>query len=158
MTTYPFRRVDNGEIVQVDWETMIGAKAQRITLPDGVEAIRVNPKPQQLTQRQLNCGANFEVVSDGFGCIEDAVAANKATAEMLGLRNIRWVQETGPHAVPGFYTYHCTSPEEHRRWKEHVEGSDNAEHLFGGGVYMSAESLAEAQRRTIEKYGPAPAA
>ena len=154
MTTYPFRRLDNGEIVQVDWETMMSAVAQRIRLPDGSEAVRVNPKPQQFAQRQRNCGANFEVVSDGFGCIEDQKAELEFEAKRHGFSAIEWIPDP---SVPGFYQYRATCPDQHRRYKEYREAQDNADHV-GGGQIMYPEALEEAKRRAIEKYGPAPAA
>jgi len=40
--TYPFRREDNGEIVEVPFETMIQHRYGWITLEDGVEARRVH--------------------------------------------------------------------------------------------------------------------
>lgn len=154
MSTYPFRRVDNGEIVQVDWETMIAAVAQRIILPDGVEAIRVNPKPQQYATRQMNCGANFEVVSDGFGCIEDQKAELEFEAKRHGFTAIEWIRDP---LVPGFFQYRATCPEQHRRYQEYREMQDGAEHV-GGGQALYPAALAEAERRAKEKYGAAPVA
>ena len=40
MSSYLFRREDNGEVVEVDFATMMAQRGGYITLPDGVEARR----------------------------------------------------------------------------------------------------------------------
>lgn len=65
---YKFRREDTGEVVEVDFATMMAQSAGWITLPDGVQARRVYDGPHiERKYTPTEAGPEKRTVSDALG-------------------------------------------------------------------------------------------
>lgn len=151
MTKYVFRREDNGELIEVDWDTMMGQQGGFITLPDGVQARRcthLENGEAKTTLQKSDAGLHPKIVSDTLGCGQYQVEELREDAR----RNGFGVEFAPDPAVPEFYQAHVGSVAEWRRYIKH-RGLFDKNGRNGGGATLSREQFERAKSRLLEAAG-----
>lgn len=90
MSSYQFRREDNGEVVEVDFAYMMEHQdvGGFITLPDGTQAKRIN-RPTEKPETKAD-GADRPVVSDALGFCEYQLGDFETDRKMNGIKGIEF--------------------------------------------------------------------
>lgn len=150
--TYKFRREDNGELIDVDFQTMMEMDAcGSITLPSGVQARRCRhlEQPPVVHAEKNDKIVELEkpVLSDTLGFIPQQFEEFEQDRVKNGFTAIEFRQEPG---VPFFQVY-CSSKAEYQRYMRHRGYSDMGERN-GVGQVLTQHDLDSAQERILEKY------
>jgi hypothetical protein len=152
--TYIYRREDNDELIEVDFETAMQQQYGAIRLPDGVYARRcVSLELERDGVSAAPSGKamllNRPIVSDTLGFCQHQLADFEADRVKNGFTGVEFKQDP---RVPEFYQVHVSGPEEHRRYIEH-RGYSDMNSSNGGGKPFTPEQFEEAQRKVKEQYG-----
>jgi len=150
--TYHYRREDDGELIEVDFETAINQQDGFITLPDGVLARRVRVMEDGV-YGQEKCATKIlpvkaEIVSDALGVTEHQVQEFREDAARNGMR----VDFTPDPLQPHFFQARFNTWEEKSRYMRHRKIADRNSRN-GGGQVLSPEMLARAKARLLEQAG-----
>lgn len=153
MDTYPFRREDSGEIVQLTFEQMMDMDvAGYVTLPDGTAARRVRDGSGNFRQRgeavKLVDGRPWYSDSLGFGdhCLDEMIDDRNRH----GFKGVDFVPDPD---CEGFVQVRIDSPAERRRYLKHRGMIDaNGSKM---GVAVTAAELAQAEQTVRRRYGGA---
>lgn len=145
---YIFRREDNGQLVTVDWETMMQQSGGYITLDNGVQARRCayleEQEPQPESERQIKVQA--EIVSDRLGIPKHKVAEARELAQQYG-HHVEFTPD--PHeptfCQARFPTWHAR--DEYAKWL----GLSDHSSRNGGGSPLSGELLRRSAKRVLEQ-------
>lgn len=118
---YLFSREDTGEIVEVDFVTMMDQKDGYITLDDGMTARRrtdLEDERDGMLQREKFVGApqRRAMLSENMGFGQHQLGEMKRSLEASGIRGIEFVRDA---AVPQFYNVKCSDPKAFDRYAEH---------------------------------------
>lgn len=154
MNTYIFRREDNGELISVDFETMMGMDSLGyITLQDGIQARRsraaeIGIEVQSQDRKELE----KPIVSDSLGFGAQQLAEFEADRVRHGFTGIEF---TNDPLVPEFIQVRCNSKVEWQRYLKH-RGMSDFNSRNGSGATLTQEQMDEAKKRILEKY-PLPA-
>ena len=147
--SYIFRREDNGQTVDVDWETMMQQYAGFITLADGIQARRVYCE-EELTQIEIPIpqtnGREPPIVSDALGFSQHQLADFEADRRAHGFAGVEFTRD--PHE-PTFFQARFSSPQEWRAYMKHRGMTDNNS-KNGGGAALSPSLLERAAQRLLE--------
>lgn len=136
--TYTFS-TDSGELVEVDFETMMGQQNGFITLPDGTKAKRVNT-PIGKPKRELP--QSVPVVSDNLGFCDYQLPQFEEHLKRTGIKGVEFKRDPG---FPGFIQVHADS-EARKMEYARSRGLDDMNSKNGSGAALSPELL----ERTIE--------
>ena len=143
--TYPFRREDNGEIVEVPFETMIQHRYGWITLEDGVEARRVHREERKPKRREVRTGSR-EIVSDALGFGQHQFDEMEADRRGNGFDGVEFRRDP---SVPEFFQVKCSSRAEFNKYMRH-RGFEQRTGI--GGVMLSEDELRRAEAWAKERY------
>lgn len=163
MDVYYFRREDNDEIIEVDFQTAMSADAAGfITLPDGVVARRARSlEPRLEASSKGTPELNKPMVSDALGFIAEQLPDFEADRKRHGFSAIEFVRDP---TCPTFVQVKCSSPAEFQRYREHRnEMSKSPSNKFkgefndknrrnGGGQPLSKRDFEIAEAKIREKY------
>ena len=149
---YLYRREDNGEIVEVDWETMMTQRNGYITLDDGVDAKRCvhlederYGKPERQSRKVL---LDRPIVSDNLGFGQHQYAEMEEDRRRNGFTDVEFVRD--PH-TPEFYQVHCGSRKSRDAYARHRSFSNSTSI---GGVRFTKEELEGAMALVSRVYTP----
>lgn len=148
---YKFRREDTGEVIDVDFASMMEMDAcGYITLPDGVVARRCRRLEQQQETGDVEKIIPLEkpILSDSLGFCETQLAEFEADRVANGFTGIEFVPEPG---LPFFYQVKCSGKEEWKRYLRHRNMRDNSKKL-GSAATLTPKDIEEARQRILEKY------
>lgn len=145
---YAFRREDNGEVVWVDWPTMMEQKFGFITLPDGVEArrcVHLEEQPESSSASAPKHAGSMPVVSDSLGFPVQALADRKAQLKVLKEQHgIQGIEFRPDPQQPHFYQVHCAS-ENARDEYAAKRNMVNRTGTLGAGAMLSPALLERAE-------------
>jgi hypothetical protein len=116
--TYQFRREDNDEIVNVDYETMLSQDIMGfLRLDDGVMAKRVHTSHRVKLRGHDRDNAQYRThVSDSLGVGLHQVKEMEDDAKLHGFHGVEWKEDP---TAGGFYQAHFDSPSEWGRYVKH---------------------------------------
>jgi len=138
---YRFIREDNGETIEVDFETHMSQDvAGYITLPDGVRARRVNDFDRKKAAFEPGNANHTPPVSDNLGFTSHQLAEFEADRVKHGFRGVEFKPDP---ACPTFYQVHFGSFAERDRYMEHRRFYDKNK---SSGAALSEQHLAEAEK------------
>lgn len=160
---YYFRREDNDEIIEVDFQTAMSADAAGfITLPDGVVARRARSmEPRMESASSGTPELAKPMVSDALGFTAEQFHEFEEDRRRHGFTAIEFVRD--PHCET-FMQVKCSSPAEYQRYREHRNDmSKSARNKYrgefndrnsrnGGGQPLSKRDLEAAAARVRELY------
>lgn len=152
---YVFRREDNDQTIEVDFETMMTMDAMGcITLEDGVVARRCRSLEPSFPKGEPVKELNKPMVSDALGFCEGQLADFEEHRRRGGFTGIEFKRDPD---VPQFFQVHCSGPEEYRRYREErnrLSGGMFEDHNSrnGGGQALSERDLRAAEQRVREMY------
>ena len=143
--SYAYRREDTGEIVWVDWDTMMWQQQGGfITLPDGVSAKRcVHLEKHRDRPKSLPMEGNANrtpAPSDCLGFPQQCLKQRRAELQQHGLTDVEFRRDP---TCPEFYQVHCGSQAAKDRYTK-CRRLVNRTGSLGGGVMLSPEELARA--------------
>ena len=139
--SYLFRREDDGEVVEVDFEQMMWQdRAGYITLPDGCQAKRclhleLERDGRRVASRPIETGTPRTIVSDSLGFGEHQLADFEQDRQQSGFLGVEFVRDP---QVPQFFQVKCSSRAEYERYVKH-RGMVNKTGI--GGVRLTQEDL-----------------
>lgn len=114
---YKFRREDTGEVVEVDFETMMTQDAGGyIVLADGVSARRVFDVHAQKTGAQAGNANHRPPVSDAMGFTVHQIAEFEADRQKHGYHGVEFKPDP---LCPEFYQVHCDSMSTYEDYMSH---------------------------------------
>lgn len=148
---YLFRREDNGEVVEVPWDVMMGQdRGGFITLPDGVQARRCLhlEKPAPRKSGPTSYSGTKTIVSDALGFPEQQLGQFEEDRLKNHFTGIEFKRDP---EVPQFFQVHCQSRAEFNSYVKH-RGCVNKSGV--GGVRLSQSDLESAARlveRSVEE-------
>ena len=147
MTTYQFRREDNDEIIEVDFDTMMSAADGFLEVEPGVWAKRINRKS---LPKKAVVNANPAIVSDAMGFGIGQLAEMEADRKAHGIRGIEFKPDPD---VPQFIQVHCASERAKKRYMEHRMFTDQNNRNGSGNVLSPRlmEDAKELAMRTQER-------
>jgi hypothetical protein len=144
--TYTFRREDTGEVIEVDFETMMQQ--------DMAGFIHLELDGQQVTARRVRViddkgrevrtpplAIACPVVSDALGCIDSQVDELREQAKLHGFTGVEW--KSDPHE-PGFYQAHFSSVAERDRYASKMLMRDQGKRN-GSAAMLSRHDLERAK-------------
>lgn len=146
MSQYAFEREDNGQIVHVDFQTMMSHFAGWITLPDGVRAKRIHEPTMKPERIQEHTGP---LVSENLGFGFYQLDEHEAFRQRHGFTGVEFKPDP---RLPQYYNVYFSGPAERERYIK-ARGMADGNSRNGSGAGVTKEELAEAQRRAVEKYG-----
>lgn len=139
---YQFRREDNGEIVEVDWATMMEQDvAGYIELEDGVSARRIN-RPTQKASTGSASAIDPEMVSDNMGFVQQEYANREAHRKLHGFNSIEFRRDK---QVPEFVQVVGHNRKEWERYKRLMHREDRNS-LNGSAAILSGEMLEKTKK------------
>ena len=156
--SYQFRRQDNDEIIDVDFETMIEQDAAgfiEIEI-DGqkVSAKRVHTKEKLQASKPIPMEIPPAIVSDSFGCVAEQVDEMRAQCKLHGLTGVEFKPDptNDDPRDPDFFQAHFSGPAELSRYRDlmnvHERNSTN-----GGAQHISESDLAQSQAIIKRRFG-----
>lgn len=151
MSGYLFRRSDNGEIFEVDFETAMSAVGGAvITTADGVIARRVHrrdPVAPESSQPLRQVGLMQKpIVSDAMGFPQHQFAEMQAHKEHCRVAGVEFVRDP---LVPEFYQVHCTSEKAKQDYLKARHMKDYSQ--VNGSKAMLSPSLLEGAREMVRR-------
>lgn len=149
---YKFRREDNGKVVLVDFETMMGAENGFLRLEDGVMARRVSEGSCRISSSasEKRKSANPpKVISDALGFTHHQLTEMREHLARAPVPGIEFHPD--PH-VPQFYQVHCSSEKAKREYMA-KRGFNDRNSRNGGGAEISPELLAGAVDMVMREWG-----
>lgn len=142
MTKYIFRRTDNDELVEVDFQTMMTQQGGYITLPDGREARRCvhleqpddsDPQPKAGKRKKVQA----EIISTSLGCTARQVETFKRLAAEAKIP-VEFVPQHTPHGVH-FYEAKFPSWKARDAYAKHRHSSNDRNSRNGGATPLGEE-------------------
>jgi hypothetical protein len=149
---YEFTREDTGEIVEVDYATMIQHSRGWITLPDGVQAKRVSSGSKRWRAGE-NIGKQYGArayVSDSLGFGQHQWEEFEKDRQAHGFSDVEFVRDP---TCPEFYQVRCATAQARDRYAKH-RGFDNKTGI--GGVRFAPGELERAASMVKELYDVRP--
>ncbi len=145
--TYQFKREDNGEVVEVDFPTMMTMDILGcITLPCGASARRVRTVTLQQAERIEEL--EKPVLSDALGFCEAQFNDFELDRVKNGFRGVEFVRDP---KVPQFFQVKITSKAEWARYVKH-RGFGDRNSRNGSGASVSAVELERLKHDLLAKY------
>lgn len=141
---YIFRRLDNDELIEVDFETAMSQVNGYITLPDGTEARRCVYLEKQAERAAKQKKLRHEIVSDTLGVTKHQLEESRKRAAAQGLR----VDFTPDPTEPTFYQARFPSAKDYKRYADSF-GFTDKNSRNGGGSPLSAELLKRSIQRVL---------
>ena len=136
---YPFRREDNGEIVEVDFEThMSQDRAGFITLKDGVKARRVNQFMPTITTIEKGNANIKPPPSDALGFTVHQIAEFEEDRVRNGFHGVEFKQDP---LCPEFVQVHFAS---HKARDEYIQHRGMEDKTRTKGASLTPGMLEEA--------------
>jgi len=150
MSGYKFRREDNGEIVEVDFQKMMTQDVAGFIDFDGVSARRCFHLEEQSEKTRVRetVATPGPYVSDTLGFTQDQYADFEADRQRHGFSGVEFVRDPD---VPQFYQVKVRSRREYERYVKH-RGYVNATSI--GGVRFSPgelERVAEKVKQRLQE-------
>lgn len=142
--TYEFRREDNGEVVSVDFMTMMEASNGMLEVEPGIFAKRINRPSSRKTAGERG---RTEIVSDALGFTEKQFDEMEAHRQRHGFTDIEFRRDPD---VPQFFQVCCGSEKAKRRYMKSREFSDRNSRN-GGGQPLSPKDLEDAKQLVSRK-------
>jgi hypothetical protein len=144
---YQFRRTDNGEVVDVDFSTMMTMDAAGyITLTDGVLARRINRPTMSRSVSDGTSVKQMPIVSDSLGFPAHQLAEMEANRQQYGLKGVEFRPDP---TMPHFMQAHFGSRKDYLAYMRH-RGMFDKNSRNGSGAMLSSSLLERTQRRLAE--------
>lgn len=144
-----------GDIVSVDFATMMGAKDGFLVLKDGRTAKRINrPSSKSRTSKDpsQNFGAGLKIVSDAMGFADNQLADMERDRVANGFTGVEFRQDP---TEPRFYQVLCSSERVKSEYMRH-RGFTDRNSKNGSGSIVDAGQIEQARKRVIEQFGNGP--
>lgn len=135
---YEFRREDTGDLVSVDFETMMSAQDGLIEIEPGVWAKRINRPSSRMTAGEQ---CQTRIVSDAMGFTCHQLQEMEADRKANGFKDIEFVASP---ETPEFFQVHCGSEQAKRRYMQH-RGFTDRNSRNGAGNVLDARMLEQAK-------------
>ena len=135
---YEFRRDDTGDIVSVDFETMMNAENGMLEIEPGVWAKRVNRPSSRMSAGERE---RTRIVSDAMGFTCHQFQEMEADRTANGFTDIEFIPSP---ETPEFYQVHCGSEQAKRRYMEH-RGFTDRNSRNGAGNILDARMIDQAK-------------
>jgi|GEM_PF-2519987 len=132
---YRFRREDNGEVVEVDFATMMTQDVAGFITIDGVSARRIVAPEEKKPVKMSKAPIGRPIVSDTLGFPTKQLAEFETDRQAHGFRQVEFRPDP---VVPEFCQVVCHSRDEYGRYVKH-RGFVNANSI--GGVRLTQEEL-----------------
>lgn len=139
-----------GEIVEVDFETMMNSRDGFVTLDDGRTAKRVNVSSVK-TKTTAPSGAPKQIVSDAMGFTDNQLAEMEQDRRANNFNGIEFRQDP---AEPRFYQVVCSSERAKSEYMRH-RGFVDQNSSNGSRAGIDKKQLDDAKRMVIERFGAA---
>jgi hypothetical protein len=147
---YLFRREDTGEVIELDFVTMMTMDSMGcVTLDDGVVARRARDLDPQLQRAEIVRELEKPVVSDSLGFTEKQLADFEADRKRHGFTGVEFKRDPD---VPQFFQVHCSGKAEWDRYVKH-RGMNDCNSMNGGRQALSERDLRAAEQKVRERYG-----
>lgn len=154
MTTYQFRREDDGQIVEVGFiEMMEKDAAGCITLADGVVAREIRRSSRRVEHKGKASIVSPPIVSDALGVTCHQIAEFEADRVAHGFSGLEFRQDP---MTPGFYQAHFSSWAEKDRYMKHRDNSLVDRSKKGSSVTMTPDLLRRAEELARREHGVNP--
>lgn len=151
---YKFRREDTGEIIEVDFETMMEQDAGGFIEieVDGqkVTARRFRDDEKKPLSRPIMLAGAPPIVSDSLGVCDFQVEEFREDARKHGFSAVEFVKDPD-FEFTGFYQAKCTCPEQWKRYEEH-RNYPNKSQKNGSGVAVTEDTLRSAKKLITSVY------
>ena len=144
---YLYRREDDGEVVEVDFETAMSQQAGYITLPDGVSARRIYESTGEKSATPRTPIAAVPL-SDAMGCTAAQVGEMASDAKRHGFTGVEFVQDK---TEPTFYQAKFSSWAEWDRYRKHRHLVDKNSRN-GSGAALCPATFERAKARVLEQF------
>ncbi|MEO1615054.1 MAG: hypothetical protein AAFV88_04340 [Planctomycetota bacterium] len=138
MTQYQFRREDTGEVIDVDFATMMEAKDGFLEIEPGVFAKRIN---RHSVKRSVGERGRTEIVSDALGFPRQQMAEMEDHRQLHNHTDIEFVPDP---EVPEFIQVKCGSEKAKHRYME-SRGFTDQNSRNGSGQVLSPNMLEHAR-------------
>jgi hypothetical protein len=139
-----FRREDNGELIELDFATVMAKQKDGfVELDDGVLARRCIHLEQQAERAAKRAELDKPLLSDSLGFTSHQLAEMEADRVKHGHVGVEFIEDSG---VEGYYQVKCSSP---AAWRDYVahRGFVDKNGSNGGGASLSPALL----ERTIKR-------
>lgn len=148
---------DAGEVVSVDFETMMNAKDGFLVLPDGRTAKRVNrPSRKQRTAKEPSQETDIispkvgpKIVSDAMGFTDNQLSQMEHDRVSHGFNGVEFRQDPNE---PRFYQVHCSSERVKAEYMKH-RGFTDQNSKNGSAAMIDPGQLESAKRMVLERFG-----
>lgn len=154
---YQFRNEITGEVIEVDFETMMnqGAGGFLELEVDGQKVTfkRVHDDERSPSGKPIILAAPPKIISGlALGVFDTQVDDYREDAKKHGFTDIEFVPEKDFQET-GFYEAHCTCPEQWARYVKH-RGLPEGNGQTGSAVAISGEQIEQARQQILRNYGP----
>lgn len=146
--TYQFRREDNGQLIEVNFETMMQKVAGVITLPDGATAREVRTGWRKAAKAIDIHKPEKTIVSDALGFGQHQLDAFEEDRKRNGFTGVEFRRDP---QVPEFFQVHISGRKEHARYVRH-RGFTDKNGGNGSGAMLSEDQMQRARAAALEQY------
>lgn len=141
---YKFRIVGSREVVEVDFQTMMGMDAAGfITLPDGREARRIRTSSRKSRKEAIASAIPPAMVSDAMGFPSRQLPEYDAYRRAHGFSSVEYKPDP---QVPGFTQVHFNNHAERDRYIKEF-GYTDRNGRNGGGAILTQSMLEKTMQR-----------
>ena len=144
-----------GEVLLVDFETMMNAKDGFLVLPDGRTAKRVSrPSSMQKTaassdNHSISPKVGPKIVSDALGFTDNQLTEMEHDRVSHGFSGVEFRPDP---TEPRFYQVHCSSERAKAEYMKH-RGFGDFNSSNGSGAMIDPGQLESAKRMVLERFG-----
>lgn len=150
---YQFRVVDGqpgcGDMVYVDFETMMNARDGLLTLNDGRTAKRVNRPSSKMSTKRPVVGATPQIVSDAMGFTDNQFADMERDRKANGFNGIEFRRDP---MEPRFFQVVCSSERAKAEYMRH-RGFTDQNNNNGSAASISPSQIDDARQMVRDRYG-----
>lgn len=143
---YQFAFEDNGEVIDVDFETMMTMDAAGYVEICGRVARRINRPSVRREVEQVSDHVNAPMISDNAGFIEAALPQWEKWRQEHGFRSVEYRPDP---QVPGFVQVHFHNRKERERYIKALHKHDR--NSSNGSKAMLCPTLLSRTRKLVER-------
>jgi hypothetical protein len=141
-----FRREDNGELIELDFATVMAKQKDGfVQLDDGVLARRCIHLEQQAERAAKRAELDRPIISETLGFTSHQLAEMEADRKSHGFRGVEFIEDKDE---PNYYNVKCDSPASWRAYMAH-RGLCDRNGSNGGGASLSPLLLERAKLRVM---------
>jgi hypothetical protein len=144
--TYCFQREDTGEVIEVDFVTMMESKDGFLEVEPGVFAKRIGRESKRTRTKAV--AGRTTIVSDALGFGQHQLSEMESDRQLHGFSDIEFKPD--PH-TPQFFQVHCGSEAAKKRYMRH-RGFTDRNSRNGGGQVLSPDMIEQAKAIVDRKF------